>query len=102
MRHLLTEEIGKIKKMMGIPPKPINVHYHEHLIETYSDVYEELSEDNELDKRYIVIDNEWISKINFQKEAEIKKTNVIFQENIYQPISISIYKKEQTELMSDI
>jgi len=55
MRHLLTEEIGKIKKMMGINPKPINVHYHEHLIETYSDVYEELSEDNELDERYIVI-----------------------------------------------
>ena len=30
---------------------------------------------------YIVIDNEWISKINFQKEAQIKNTSVIYQEN---------------------
>jgi len=32
--------------------------------------------------RRAVIDNEWISKINFQKEAEIKKKCVILEQNI--------------------
>ncbi|CDW91663.1 UNKNOWN [Stylonychia lemnae] len=61
------------------------------------------SEMGTLNRRYIKIDSEWISKINFQKEAEIKNKNVIFQENVFQPISIQIYKKEsQIEMMSDV
>jgi hypothetical protein len=55
MKNLLNEEIGKIKKMMGITPKPINVGHHEHLMEVFSDVDGEIGEDTELDERYIVL-----------------------------------------------
>lgn len=65
MKHLLSEEIGKIKQMMGISPKPINIDYHEHLIETYSDNYSEISEDGDSDERDDVIqkinDNDFIN-----------------------------------------
>jgi hypothetical protein len=55
MKNLLNEEIGKIKKMMGISHKPINLPYHEHLIEIYSDIPTEITEISEVDDRYIVI-----------------------------------------------
>ena len=55
MKNLLNEEIGKIKKMMGITLKPINVGHHEHLMEVFSDVYSEIGEDTELDEKYIVL-----------------------------------------------
>ena len=55
MKNLLNEEIGKIKKMMGISHRPINTSYHEHLIEIYSDVYNEIAEEDEIDDKDIVL-----------------------------------------------
>jgi hypothetical protein len=52
----LTEQVQRIRKMMGINPKPINISYHEHLLDTFSDGDSEISEDNESDERNIVIE----------------------------------------------
>ena len=61
----LTEQVERMKKMMGIPPKPIDISYHEHLIKTFSDGDSEISEDNESDEKNIVIEkiknNDFIS-----------------------------------------
>lgn len=52
----LTEQVQRIKKMMGISPKPINISHHQHLIDTFSDIESEISEDNESDEKNIVIE----------------------------------------------
>jgi hypothetical protein len=50
----LTEQVQRIRKMMGINPKPINISYHEHLLDTFSDGDSEISEDNESGEKDVV------------------------------------------------
>jgi hypothetical protein len=52
----LWENINRIKEVMGISPKPIDISYYEHLIKTFSDGDSEISEDNESDEKNIVIE----------------------------------------------
>ena len=64
----LQENINRIKEVMGISPKPINISYHEHLIKTFSDGDSEISEDNESDKRNTVIEK--INNNDFTNDPE--------------------------------
>lgn len=56
MKTTLLEELSQIKKIMGVSPKSINIPHHEHLIETFSDDYNEISEEDDFDEKQIVID----------------------------------------------
>ena len=54
--------------------------------------------------RKIVITNDWISKVNYQKEGIMKKTSVILESNEVKYQGINIYKKVDlaAEKMEDI
>ena len=66
---ILLNELSRIKKIMGVPNKKRNIDYHEHLLDIFSDDYNEISEENDSDEKEIVIDK--INNNDFIDDPEL-------------------------------